>query len=70
MSTPKLDENSPSLAPHGDKLKTPGKKNDPRPDDKGFDLPAEPGRPTPGPSRPDLPGAPPDPVEPGKKPSL
>jgi len=70
MTTWKMDKDSPSLTPHGDPLKVPGKNSDTRPDDKGIDLPAEPGRPTPGPSHPDLPGGPPEPVEPGKKPTL
>ncbi len=62
MTMPKLDRESPSLAPHGDVIRTPG--------EKGMDVPAEPGRPTPAPTNPDLPGGPPEPVDPGKPPTL
>ncbi|TFL13695.1 hypothetical protein CSC67_10575 [Pusillimonas caeni] len=41
-----------------------------KPGEKGIDVPAEPGRPTPYPTNPDLPGNPPEPVDPGKTPSL
>ncbi|WP_397474878.1 hypothetical protein [Pusillimonas sp.] len=72
MTKRKLDKDSPSMTPHGDVLKVPGGtggEND-KPDDKGIDVPAEPGKPTPGPSSPDLPGGPPEPVAPGKPPTL
>ena len=75
MTKPKLDQDSPSLTPHGDVLRVPGGQTDggkpaDKPDEKGIDVPAEPGRPTPDPSHPDLPGGPPEPVDPGKTPSI
>lgn len=69
MVKPKLDKESPSLTPHGDVLQTPGKEKDKR-DDKGFDLPEQPGQPTPYPTNPGHPGGPPEPADPGKPPSL
>ena len=72
MNTRKLDKDSPSMKPHGDILKVPGGtgREEDKQDEKGIDVPAEPGRPTPGPSSPDLPGGPAQPVDPGKPPTL
>ncbi len=71
MTQPKLDQESPSLTPHGDVLKTPGgKSKDGKPGSKGIDLPEKPGQPTPYPTNPGHPGGPAEPVDPGKAPSL
>lgn len=72
MTTRKLDKDSPSMTPHGDVLNVPGGSGhkDDKAKDKGIDVPAKPGQPTPGPSHPNLPGGPPEPVDPGKPPTL
>lgn len=72
MTKPALDKGSPSLTPHGDVLQTPGgsKGEAGKPDEKGLDVPAKPGQPTPYPTKPDHPGGPPEPVDPGKPPTL
>lgn len=69
MANPKLDKDSPSMTPHGDILKVPGGAGgkDDKSDEKGIDVPAEPGKPTPGRSSSDVPG---EPVDPGKPPTL